>query len=178
MDNAPTEKFFLPNTTKTIISDADDSFYVVERGGFVSQWFLASSPRHPMMYFAVTEVFRRLLEAETIGKQYVPYVTGPGALKGAFELFTKGQGTKGYAKEGIYVGFNNRTATVVGSATKQKDIVRRGSVKGRAKMGGFKKMGMQIYAEEMTESAKDERLNLTCIEHLYHLSQRPSFYTM
>jgi hypothetical protein len=39
------------------------------------------------MHLAVTVTLRRLLEVQKVGKQYVPFVTGPGALKEAWNHF-------------------------------------------------------------------------------------------
>jgi hypothetical protein len=84
MDAAPGPKF----ENATIIKDDDDAWFVVERIGIPSQYFMAASPRHPLMYLLVTVTLRRLLEVQDVGTQYVPYVTGPGALKEAWMLFT------------------------------------------------------------------------------------------
>ena len=87
MDSAPGEKFVLSDNVTTIISDDDDGFFVVERVGCISQYFMATSPRHPFMFMAVQQVFARLLDTDSIGEQYVPFVTGPGALKNAYIRF-------------------------------------------------------------------------------------------
>jgi mannosyltransferase OCH1-like enzyme len=83
IDSAPGHLF----KNGTVIADDDDAWFVVERIGTLSQYFMASSPKHPLMHFAVTVTLRRLLEVQVIGKQYVPYVTGPGALKEAWGHF-------------------------------------------------------------------------------------------
>jgi hypothetical protein len=83
IDSAPGHLF----KNGTVIVDDDDAWFVVERIGTLSQYFMASSPKHPLMHLAVTVTLRRLLEVQVIGKQYVPYVTGPGALKEAWSHF-------------------------------------------------------------------------------------------
>jgi mannosyltransferase OCH1-like enzyme len=83
IDSAPGNLF----QNGTVIADDDDAWFVVERIGTLSQYFMASSPKHPLMHLAVTVTLRRLLEVQVIGKQYVPYVTGPGALKEAWNHF-------------------------------------------------------------------------------------------
>lgn len=83
IDSAPGQWF----KNGTVISDDDDAWFIIERVGTLSQYFMTSSPKHPLMYLAVTVTLRRLLEVEIVGVQYVPYITGPGALKEAFSHF-------------------------------------------------------------------------------------------
>lgn len=84
IDAAPGPKF----ENATIINDDDDAWFVVERIGIPSQYFMAASPRHPFMHLLVTVTLRRLMEVQNVGLQYVPFVTGPGALKEAWMHFT------------------------------------------------------------------------------------------
>jgi Glycosyltransferase sugar-binding region containing DXD motif len=83
MDAAPGPKF----ENASVISDHDEAWFVVERIGIPSQYFMASTPQHPLMFLLVTVTLRRLLEVHNVGEQYVPYVTGPGALKEAWQHF-------------------------------------------------------------------------------------------
>jgi mannosyltransferase OCH1-like enzyme len=75
MDNAPTG--FNANT----ISPEDDAFFVVEGLGIPSQFFFAASPRHPLTYLLMQSMLHRLYDVTDVANQYVPVVTGPGALK-------------------------------------------------------------------------------------------------
>ncbi len=45
IDNAPTDEF----KARNYIGDEDQAFFVIE-GAFLSQYFYAAKPRHPMMY--------------------------------------------------------------------------------------------------------------------------------
>lgn len=166
MDNAPTKDFFVKDgngnpTNVTIITDDDDSFFVVERIGVLSQYFMASSPKHPLLYLSVLQVFARLMEVETIGTQYVPFVTGPGALKNAFIRFM-GLMEGGQVKEGRYVGHNNHTITVVGSKRHANKYVQRESISGADKRNGYSLMGMKHFGKSARPS-----LNISCFLHLY-----------
>lgn len=88
LDAAPGPLFVPKNgTSSVIISDSDQAWFVVERIGIPSQYFLASAPKHPLMHLLVTVTLRRLLEVPSVGEQYVPFVTGPGALKEAWQHF-------------------------------------------------------------------------------------------
>jgi hypothetical protein len=83
MDTAPGPRF----ENGSAISDDDEAWFVVERIGIPSQYFMASAPQHPLMHLLVTVTLRRLLEVPNVGEQYVPFVTGPGALKEAWQHF-------------------------------------------------------------------------------------------
>lgn len=185
LDNAPGKEFFVGggdgdddsnssnntnsknndnNNTGTvadiIISDDDDSFFVVERIGVLSQYFMAASPGHPLMYLAVLQVFHRLLDVDTVGGQYVPFVTGPGALKNAFIRFMQGGGkgdssnnnmeeqpNNGYVTAGRYVGHANRSVTVVGTKQTGDRFVHRESISNRDKKNGYDLMGMRHFSQ-------------------------------
>ena len=54
MDNVPGQLF----NGSTITPDID-AFFLQEQGGFLSQFFFAVSPKHPMMFLAVHDVMQR-----------------------------------------------------------------------------------------------------------------------
>ena len=81
IDNAPGPWFW--NKTGSAITNATDALFEQEKDGFPSQYFFAASPHHPVMYLAVQMTMLRLMEVQSIMKQYVPFVTGPGAIKSA-----------------------------------------------------------------------------------------------
>lgn len=169
MDTAPGEDFFRkPDNTTTIISSNDDGFFVVERIGVLSQYFMATSPRHPLMFMAVQQAFSRLLDTNSIGEQYVPYVTGPGALKNAYIRFM-GRTSGGKVTEGTYTSPNtNRSITVVGRRGNSDRYIQRESVMPIHKRQGYKLMGMTHFSR-----AGDPTLNVSCYEHLYHVANSP-----
>jgi len=90
MDNAPAK--FHPSTT---IQPDDDAFFVMEKSGILSQYFMAARPRHPLLYLLVQQMLSRLLSLHDVDYQIVSVVTGPGALRMAFCDFLKGQGPNG-----------------------------------------------------------------------------------
>ena len=65
----------------TIIEDSADYFVIQEGGGFISQFFMAASPRHPLSFYAVQHTISRLLDVGNIALQNTAVVTGPGATK-------------------------------------------------------------------------------------------------
>ena len=81
IDNAPGPWFW--NETGSVIINATDALFEQERDGFPSQYFFAASPRHPVMYLAVQNALLRVMQVQSIKRQYVPFVTGPGAIKSA-----------------------------------------------------------------------------------------------
>jgi len=136
LDNAPGQGLL----NGTIITDDVDSFFEQEKGKFPSQYFMAASPHHPVMYFMVMTTIERLLLLTSISNQYVPFITGPGATKTAV---IKAFGT-GYPTKGHYVGVYNRTMTVVGSPNEARQglYLRRDSVR---KANQYKLMNMTHY---------------------------------
>jgi mannosyltransferase OCH1-like enzyme len=54
MDNLPG-----PLLNETTITQDMDAFFLQEGGGFLSQFFFAVSPKHPMMFLAVHDVMER-----------------------------------------------------------------------------------------------------------------------
>ena len=81
IDNAPGPWFW--NKTGSAITNTTDALFEQEKDGFPSQYFFAASPHHPVMYLAVQNALLRVMEAQSIKRQYVPFVTGPGAIKSA-----------------------------------------------------------------------------------------------
>jgi hypothetical protein len=52
---------------ETSIEANDDAFFVVEQYHLLSQWFMAVSPRHPLMFYAVHHSLANLLHAKDTG---------------------------------------------------------------------------------------------------------------
>ena len=140
--------------------------------GIMSQYFMASSPRHPFLHLCVSTLLARLLSAEVVGTQYVPFVTGPGTTKNAMIQFMRDTTTNKYQKTpaGHYVGLNNRSVTVVGHRSRGGHWVARESIRRRDKLKGYAQMGMKHFA---AKKGKDEVfVNETCHAHLYFMSTK------
>jgi hypothetical protein len=166
IDNAPGENFL----NGSVITAEDDSWYVVEGLRIMSQYFMASSPRHPFLHLCISQVLIRLMGTEFVGTQYVPYVTGPGATKSAMILFMRDQGVNKYGRvpAGHYVGLHNRSVTVVGSPPTSKNWVVRNTVTGRNKNEGYAQMGMTHFSE--SKGLPQASVNESCHAHLYYMS--------
>jgi hypothetical protein len=159
----------------TSIGATDDAFFVVETMGIPSQYFFAASPRHPLVYLLITAIMHRLYDLPDFHNQYVPYVTGPGALKIAFQHFMKAhpphippgavrlpeqRSSFNKVPAGIYFGLGNRTVTVVGSKKRPDAIIHRNAVGN--KKGLFRDMGMPHFSK-----VKRKATNESCWRQLY-----------
>ena len=133
-----------------------DAFFVVEQYHLASQWFMAASPRHPLMRYALNEALKRLLDASDIGKVRAAMVTGPHALHRGLIRFAADVGHSIVAwapgrkpvKAGTYQGTDNRTVTVVGVGEHQNEFVNRDVVK-RTKLREYEQMGMRHFASDL-----------------------------
>jgi hypothetical protein len=94
IDNAPGPLF----KNGTAIHDDDDSFFVVERIGVLSQYFMAASPKHPLIHIAILVTLGRILEVISVGLQNVPWVSGPEAMRQSMIVFMRSQGTGIYQR--------------------------------------------------------------------------------
>lgn len=157
IDNAPGPKFL----NGSVIQDDDDSWFVVEALGILSQYFMAASPRHPFIHIALMQLFERLLQVDNIRKQYVPFVTGPGTIKSAMMIFRNDKVNEKVTK-GKYVGWDGRSVTVEGVRGQAHVYVIRESVNGIHKKGGYVAMGMNHFSSTQKSAPTD-----SCYEHLY-----------
>eukprot|EP00934_Nitzschia_sp_Nitz4_P000692 Nitzschia sp. Nitz4//scaffold195_size40117//3373//4610//NITZ4_007572-RA/size40117-augustus-gene-0.32-mRNA-1//-1//CDS//3329540353//692//frame0 len=168
VDTAPREPFL----NGTIIQPLDETFFVVESGGWLSQYFMAAEPRHPLMYLYISKIIQRLYSLNDVGKQHVARTTGPGPLKYAFIAFMNDQGPNiyegfgscngnreykyGQVTKGHYVGWNNRTVTVVGEkGWPQSDYyIQRNAVAG--KDAAYKAMNMTHFEQSSQQAATSD----------------------
>jgi hypothetical protein len=166
IDSAPGPKFVDPNGT-VVIDDSEDAWFVVERIGVMSQYFMAASPKHPYLYLCVMHCLSRLLEEKNVGNQYVPVVTGPGTTKSAMIYFMQSQNNEAAyqtVKAGTYAGIGNRTLRVRGSKRKTDLWIRRNALDVRTKAEGYAAMGMTHFSQ----SKNPLLFNVSCYEHLYN----------
>lgn len=164
-DTAPNE--FNEDT----ISDADDAFFVVEQYHILSQWFMAVSPRHPLMYYVVQNSLLNLLEAEDTKKIGAHVMTGPHALHRAYIDFRADVGERvdrlgtGYKPvwSGKFFGTNNRTVTVVGKGENENQYVQRLAVDPIVRKIDYRKMGMTHFSK-FTETKES---GLSCLDAMF-----------
>jgi hypothetical protein len=127
---------------------------------FLSQYFFAASQHHPIMYLAVQQTLMRVMTQDDVGDQYVPFVTGPGALKVAMILFMGKPGTADpnhhKPPPGLYHGHGNHTVTVV-----EKNLIRRSIISNRRKKLAWDAMNMTDY------NSLRKKSGVSCLEKLY-----------
>ena len=166
IDNAPGDSF----EDGDIIQDDDDAWFLKEAGnGFLSQWFMASSPKHPFLHIAITHVIVRLLSmVDDIQNQYTPYITGPGLTKASMVIFMNNNDTYGHPPEGKFVGVGNRSMTVVGGPHKTFLYVQRESVSGKDKNKQYKAMGMTHFSFLKGRDRNNAEKHYSCHERLYY----------
>ena len=180
-----------------MIDDDVDAWFVVERIGAPSQYFMASSPKHPLLYVALMVTMKNILTIPSLQATYVAQVSGPTALKEASIIFLgrhqhmikdmdlNGRGGNLNRKiwmgsAGTYVGIQNRTVTVVGSQLTTNDYIHRESIHPFDKRDAYVAMGMKhfTWAHRGKKSLRGwpggrikpldaEQWNISCLEHLY-----------
>jgi hypothetical protein len=166
LDSVPSSNF-----TGDTIRAEDDSFFVVESFHLLSQYFMAISPKHPLMFYSTQQSLLNLLRAPDTGKFNAALQTGPHALHMAFRIFMKDAGVEILepwtkpVKAGIFVGTNNRSARAVGlGGGKFSDqYVIREDIGGQEKMENYKKMNMTHNQED-----KNTPSGQSCISALWH----------
>lgn len=136
------------------ITDDDDGFFVVEHSDLLSQYFLALSPRHPLMYYAIQESLSNILREKDVGYINTPLATGPQALHEAFTVFMADVGVTvpfyGHGNAvaaGFFQGTNNRSIRVVGSGKFQDEYILREAIDRRPKKKLYKTMNMTYFMD-------------------------------
>jgi len=162
LDTVPT------NFTPALILPEDDAFFVVEYYHLLSQYFMAISPRHPLVHYALHMALANVLTAEDTGEVNAAYETGPHALHMAFQQFRRDVGasvrssTSHPIVAGRYSGSMNRSVTVVGEGFKQSnDIVQREKIRKHGKLKLFEMMNMTH-----NQADKDQRSGQSCFAAL------------
>jgi mannosyltransferase OCH1-like enzyme len=166
IDAAPTN--FTPDE---FMDGSTDGLFVVEQYHLLSQYFMAMSPKHPLMWYAIQHSLVNLLQLPDTGRASASMVTGPHALHFAFTSFRRDAGahvdpaTSGFkpVKAGTYVGTQNRSITAIGQAENQNQIVDRDVLRWRKKRE-YKKMHMTHFQDD-----KKRPTQRSCLASLFDL---------
>lgn len=181
MDSSPVPDRF---NASTIAAD-DDAFFVQEVLGCPSQWFMAASPRHPMIYFSVLSVMERVMQDNDLGNFHIVYNTGPGAVNAGFLAFMRSDAYNFNAPAGRYVGFGNRSVTIVGNRSNEDEYITR--VIEPLRVNTYKhQLYQQTNMTHLTEAVgsiyKPKDIDESCMGRLYSLEiqninsiSRPAF---
>jgi len=169
MDSAANYKFLVTEA----IEPNDDAYLLIEGKGFLAQYFLSASPKHPIMFLAVHHTIRRLLETGNVLNQYVPFVTGPGALKAAGISFMNDDESFGYPAAGVHTGMDNRTVRVVGNKRTSNSYIIRGAIRGATKQKGYDAINQTVYKDfsDNVHGEERDRLDRSCLSLLQLLSK-------
>jgi hypothetical protein len=157
------------NFTGDTIQPEDDSLFVVETYHLLSQYFMSSSAKHPLMYYTIQRSLLKLLEAEDTGQFNAALKTGPHALHNGYQQFMKDVGvlielprTKPI-KAGLFVGTNNRSVRAIGAGGKESnEFVMREEIKLGEKVNNYKLMNMTHNQED-----KNHPSGHSCFSALY-----------
>ena len=147
------------------IKSEDDSFFVIEQLGIMSQYFLASSVGHPLMRQMLETGLYNLKQTGNVMVNNAATTTGPKAVKVGFIKFMAEVGveTDGYIPAGIYVGQNNRSVTVIGEAGRSKDYVHRGGLGSKNKGEYYNAVGIKHFLSMRQGQGPNP---ISCKEHL------------
>jgi mannosyltransferase OCH1-like enzyme len=159
--------------TGDTIQPEDDSLFVVESYHLLSQYFMSSSSKHPLMYYTIQNSLLKLLDADDTGHFNAALETGPHALHAGYIQFMKDAGVEvplplpwirmKPIKAGHFVGTNNRSVTAIGLGGKQSnEYVVREAIKLREKVNDYKKMNMTHNQED-----KNHPSGHSCFSALY-----------
>lgn len=133
-----------------------DALFVVEQYHLLSQYFIATTPRHPLMWYALeTALLNLYTYAPDTAVLPAALYTGPHALHKAFQRFMKDVGVdvpaiaKGVkpVRAGVYTGTRKRSITVIGVAENQNQYINR-DVLGSAKLKDYESMGMTLHQSD------------------------------
>jgi hypothetical protein len=138
---------------------------------------MASSPGHPILWYAIQHGALRLLGADDTGRVSAAVATGPHALHRALASFA----ADGIAPQridpalpgnrpvraGTYVGTGNWSVTVLGRAEDHREYVDRDVLRG-AKRAEYARMAMRHFQDD-----KKRPSGRSCLSSLLELSRAP-----
>ena len=156
MDSIPNE------LTIDTIRPEYDAMFVVEQYHVLSQWFMAVSPRHPIMFYAIQHSLLNLLEAEDTQRIGAHVKTGPHALHKAFMDFRNDIGElveplgAGFKPvwQGEFEGTGNRTITVLGVGENENQYVQRSAISPVDRKRDYAAIGMTHFSTFTKPSSK------------------------
>ena len=174
LDTKPNYEYF--NTT-TIHPTNDDAFFVVEQYHILSQYFMALSPQHPIMYYSIQHALLNLLQLQDTLQVGAQYQTGPHVLHTAYREFRYDYDGKYKVdpilpglkpvQAGVYTGTYNHTITVVGVGENQNQYITRQAIPERKKQQAYAKMGLKHFSS-FTSYKGGKTSDITCITSIYN----------
>jgi mannosyltransferase OCH1-like enzyme len=96
-----------PKMTDDMLKQNDTALFLSDAWNRPSQWFFAMEPKHPIAYFTMLEIQKRVFDLENISKPKVVFTTGPDCLKHGFGFATHWQ-DKNFEKGETLMAMNNK----------------------------------------------------------------------
>jgi hypothetical protein len=166
-----------PNSwTPSYIRPNEDSYFVVENYDAPSQYFMATTPRHPLMYYAIHQALSKIMKYENTQKIDASFTTGPFALLDGFTWFMLDVG-KLYQKPvraGLYQGRHNWTVRIDGFGRLRSDeIVKREAIYRNRKAKLYAEMNMSHFLDDLKAGRKTKLLGRSCFGIVYDFVIKP-----
>jgi hypothetical protein len=138
------------------IRPADEAFFVVEQFHMLSQYFMAATPRHPLMWYAIQHALQNLWDMPDTGKAAASMLTGPHALHWAYMNFRRDAGAiidpagTGFKPvwAGRFLGSQNYSVTVVGVGENENEYVHRDLLGIHEKRASYQQMHMRHFQDD------------------------------
>ena len=134
----------------SINPDDDGFFYIENEAGWLAQFFLASSPHHPLMFYAVHAAVQNVLTHSRFYKEDIAKITGPRAVAEGMATFMDDGSTGRLIEDGIHVGKDGRSIRVDGMVNKH--LTPDGTGYGPRKVRIYEEMNMTYYHKIKSES--------------------------
>jgi hypothetical protein len=166
----------IPNTysstgwTPESIHPQDDAYFVVEYYDSLSQFWMAVTPRHPLIYYSIQSAISNVLQAENIFIMDASLTTGPFAVLEGYHHFRKDAGILAYkpVRAGYYVGTQNRSIRIEGYSRKQSDkILRREAIHRNEKRQMYGSMNMTHFLQDLNQRRRRHLPPKSCFEEIY-----------
>jgi hypothetical protein len=135
----------------TILDEDDGLFFTAGENTTLSTRFMAVSPRHPLIYYAIEQALAKILRAKDIGSLDPDQVFGGANLHQALIEFTKSADGQNRVPKGVSPrtirGYDGRSIRVVGRLDGPEDytspvFIGAGKSKDYARMGHRRKRGV------------------------------------
>ena len=134
-----------------------DALFVVEQYHLLSQYFMAVTPQHPLMWYAVQHALQNLWMATDTGQGSAAKLTGPHCLHEAYRDFGRDAGRfvdparpgNKPVWNGTFTGTHNRSVTVLGVAEHQNKYIHRDLLGMIKKHAAYKEMNMRHFQDDV-----------------------------
>lgn len=100
--------------TALTIQPDDDGLLYLQGGGFMAQFFLVITPRHPLMFYSVHAAVQGVLGSLELSTLDPAKSTGPRALANGMAAFMNNATAGRHMNDGTYVGKDGRSIRVDG----------------------------------------------------------------